>query len=109
MEFSNPKEISGKVLDFAGFVIFGELLLVIIEAGGQTALGVFMHFFGADLEFNDTFIFSNDGSVERLVTILLRHSDVIFNAARHWHIERVDDAKGKIAIGDVADDDAESD
>lgn len=68
-----------------------------------------MHFVGADLEFDDLFFWGNNSSVDRLVAILFRGSDVIFEAAVHWGEEGVDDAEGEVAGGDVVDDEAEGD
>lgn len=64
LELGNPEKVSRKMLNFAGLVIFGKFLLVVIEAGGETALGILVHFVGTDLEFNNFLIFSDDGGVE---------------------------------------------
>lgn len=93
LELVNPEEISGEMLDFAFFVVFGKFLLVVIEASGEPALGVFVHGFGANLKLDDAFVFGDDGSVEGLITVLFRHSDVVFDAAVHWHIKGVDKAE----------------
>lgn len=104
LELSNPEEVSRKVLDFAGFVVFGQFLLVVIEAGGKTAFGVFVHLVSTNLEFDDAFILGDNGGVKRLVTVLLWHGNIIFDTATHRHIEGMNDAKGKIAIGNVVND-----
>ena len=59
LELGNPEEVGGEVFDFALFVVFGEFLLVVIEAGGETAFSVFVHFASADLELDDFFVFRN--------------------------------------------------
>ncbi len=107
LELGNPEEVGGEVFDFALFVVFGEFLLVIIEAGGETAFSVFVHFASTDLELDDFFVFGDDGGVEGLVAVLLRFGDVIFDAAVHGGVEGVEEAEGEIAAGDVGDDDAE--
>lgn len=63
-----------------------------------------MHFVSANLKFNNLFIFGDDGGVERLITVLFRHGNVIFDAAAHRHVEGMNDAKGEVAIGNVIDD-----
>ena len=107
LEFGNPEEVGGEVLDFSLFVVFGEFLFVVVEAGGEAAFGVFVHFFGADLEFDDFFVGGDDGGVERLVTVLLGFGDVIFNAFVHEGVEGVEQTESEVARGDVGDDDAE--
>ena len=107
LELGNPEEVGGEMLDFALFVVFGELLFVIVEAGGETAFGVIVHFAGANLELDDFFALGDDGSMERLITVLFRDGDIIFNAAVHGGIKGVEQTHGEIARGDVGDDDAE--
>lgn len=67
-----------------------------------------MHFSGADLEFDDALLRSDDGSMKRLIAVLLGLGDVIFDAAVHGGVEGVQEAEGEVAAGDVGDDDAES-
>ena len=107
LELSNPEKISWEMLNLASFVIFGKLLFIIVETSGETTFGVFVHFMGSNLELNNAFVLSNNGGVERLITVLLRHGDIIFDAARHWHIEGMNDAERKIAVGDIIDDNTE--
>ena len=107
MKLGNPEEGSGEMLDFSFAVTFGELLFVVVETSGETTLGVFVHFFGADLELDDLFIRGNDGGMERLVTVLFRDGDIIFDAATHRSIERVDEAEDEVTGCDVVDNDAE--
>ncbi len=106
LELGNPEEGSREMLDFAGAVVFGELLFVVVEAGGEAMFGVFMHLFSANLKFDDLLIFGDDGGVNRLIAVLFRHGDVIFDASGHRGIERMDESESKIAVGDVVDDNA---
>ena len=106
LKFGNPEEVGGEVFDFACFVVFGEFLFVVVEAGGETAFGVFVHFASADLELDDFFVFGDDGGVERLVAVLFGFGDVVFDAAVHGGVEGVEKAEGEVARGDVGDDDA---
>ncbi len=108
MEFGNPEEVGREVFNFTLFVVFGELLFVVIEAGGETAFGVFVHFASADLELDDFLFRGDDGGMERLVTVLLRLGDVVLDALVHRRVERVEKTEGEVAAGDVGDDDAES-
>ena len=64
LKLGDPEEIGGKMLDFAGAVVFGELLLVVVEASCKATFGVFVHFVGANLEFDDFFVWRDDGGVE---------------------------------------------
>ena len=106
MELGNPEEISGEMLDLAGFIVFGEFLLVIIKAGSEPALSVFVHFMSTNLKFNNLFVFGDDGGVQGLVAVLFRHSNIIFDATAHRHVKRVNDAEGEITISNIIDDDA---
>ena len=81
------------MLDLPFFVILCELLFVIVKAGSETTFSIFVHFAGTNLEFYDVLIFGNYCGMERLVAILLRHSDIVFNAAIHRCIQRVDYTK----------------
>ncbi len=81
LEFVNPEKIGGEVLDFAGAVVFGEFLFVVVETGGKTAFGIFVHFVSANLKFDNVFFGCDDGGVDRLITVLLGHGDIIFNTA----------------------------
>lgn len=90
MEFCDPEKVGGEMLNFSLFVTFGEFLFVVIKTGGETAFGVFVHFFGANLKFDDFLVFSNDGGVKRLITVLFGDGDVIFNATVHRSVERVE-------------------
>ena len=108
LDLGNPEEVGGEVLDFAGAIVFGEFLFVIVEAGGKAAFGIFMHFVGANLEFDNLFFGCDDGSMERLIAVLFGHSDVIFDATAHGGVEGVNNAESEVAGGDVVNDDAES-
>ena len=55
LEFGDPEEVGGEVLDAAFLVVFGDFLFVVVEGGGETAFGVFVHGAGADLELDDLF------------------------------------------------------
>ena len=108
LEFSNPEEVGWEMLNFAGFVIFGKFLLVIVEASGKTMFGVFVHFVSTNLKFNDAFVLGDNSGMKRLITVLLWHGDIIFDAAGHWHIEGMNNAECEIAVGDVIYDNTES-
>ena len=95
------------MLDFAFFIVFGQLLFVIVEACGETTFGIFVHFFGADLEFDDFFVRGDDGCVEGLVAVLFRESDIVFYAAAERGIKGMDKAEDEIAGRDVVDNNAE--
>ena len=107
MEFGDPEEVGREVFDFAFFVVFGEFLLVVVEAGSETTFGVFVHGAGADLEFDDAFVLRDDGGVEGLVAVLFRHGDVVFDTTFERGVEGVDETEDKVAVSDVFDDDAE--
>ena len=107
MKFSDPKQVGGEVLDFAGFVVLGQFLFVVIKTGGKTTFGVFVHFVGPNLKFDDAFVFSDDGSMNGLVAVLFGHGNVILNTAAHRHVKGVDNAENQITVGDVVYDDAE--
>ena len=106
LKFGDPEEVSREVLNLAGFVIFGELLFVVIEAGGETAFGIFVHFVSTNLKFDDSFVFGNDGGMERLVAVLFGHGNIIFDTTTHRHIEGMNDAEGEITISNVVNDNA---
>ena len=107
LELGNPEKVGREVLDAAFFVAFGEFLFVVVEAGGKTAFGVFMHFFGADLELDNLFVGGDDGGVERLVAVLFRDGDVVFDATGEGSVEGMEKTEDEIAGGDVVNDDAE--
>ena len=107
LEFGNPKEVGREMFDFAFFVVFGQFLFVVVEAGGETTFGVFVHFFRADLEFDDFLFRGDDGGVEGVVAVLLGFGDVVFDAFVHRRVEGVEQTEGEVARGDVGDDDAE--
>ena len=81
MELLNPEEVWREFANFAFGVGGGEFLLVIEECSGKTALGVVVHFLGADLELNNLAIWRDDCGVERLIAVGLWHRDVILYAA----------------------------
>ena len=108
LKFVNPEEISGEMLNFARAVIFGEFLFVVIKTSGETTFGVFVHFVSADLKFDDVFFWGDDGGMDGLITILLGHSDVIFDTAIKRCVEGVDKTEREITSGNVVDDEAKS-
>lgn len=87
LELGDPEKISGEMLDLPFLIILSEFLFIVIEAGGKATIGVFVHFFGTDLKFDDAFVFSDNCSMERLIAILFWHSNIILNAAAHRSIE----------------------
>ena len=108
MKLGNPKKGSREMLNFTGAIIFGQLLFIIIERGGETALGIFMHFTSANLEFDNALILSNDSSMKRLIAILFWYGNIILDAAGHGGIEGMDDTESKITIRNISNNDAES-
>ncbi len=94
------------MLDFALFVVFCDFLFIIKEASGKPTLGVFVHFSSADLEFDDFFVWSDDGGVERLVTVLFWDGNIVFYSSAHRSIEGMNQAEGEITRSYVVDDDA---
>ena len=66
-----------------------------------------MHFASANLEFNDAFVWGDDGGVKGLVTVLFGEGDIIFDAFGDRAIERVDEAEGEVTRGNVVDDNAD--
>lgn len=107
LELGNPEKVCWEMLDLSFFIVFGQFLLVIIETCGETTFGVFVHFASADLEFDNFFVRSDDGCVERLVTILLWNGDIVFYAAGERSVEGMDYAENEIAGRDVVDDNTE--
>lgn len=106
LKLGDPEEVGREMLDFAGFVVFGQLLLVVIEAGGETVLSEIMHFVSTNLELDNFLIFSDNSSMKGLVAILLWHGDIIFDAATHRSVKGMNNAEDEVAIGDVIDDNA---
>lgn len=109
LEIFDPEEVARKGADAAFGVGRGEFLLVVKEGGGETAFGVIVHFVGADLELDDLAVGGDNGGMEGLVSVLLGHGDVIFDAAWHGFEEGMDDAEDEVAGRDIGDDEAEGD
>ena len=109
LEIFDPEEVARERADAALGVGGGEFLFVVEEGGGETAFGVIVHFVGADLEFDDLAVGSDDGGVERLVAVLLWHCDVIFDAAWHGFEEGMDDTENEVTGRNIGDDEAEGD
>ena len=82
-------------------------MFVVVEAGGETTFGIFVHFASADLEFDNFFVFCDDGRVERLVAVLFWDGDVIFYAFVHGGIEGMEQSEREITRNDVGDDNTE--
>ena len=106
LKLSNPEEVGGQMLDLTFFVTFGKFLLVVIEAGGETAFGIFVHFASANLEFDDFFVLGNDSSMERLITVLFWLRNVILDAAVHGRVKGMNKTESEITTGDIGYDDA---
>ena len=109
MEIFNPEQVGGKLVDAAFGVGGSKFLFIIEEGGGETTLGVIVHFAGANLELDNLLIVSDDGSMERLVAILFWHGNIVFDAAIHGMKKGVNNAKDKIAGCGVFDNKAQSD
>ncbi|MNS71023.1 hypothetical protein D3C72_1043780 [compost metagenome] len=71
---------------------------MVVEAGGQSSFGIFMHSERANLKFNNLFVWSDDGGVETLVPIWLWNSDIVFNTRDHWLVHAVKYAECTVAV-----------
>ncbi len=109
MKLFNPEQIGGKLANAAFSVGGGEFLFVIEEGSGKTAFGIIMHLVGANLEFDDLFIVSDYGGVERLVAILFGHGDIVFNATVHRMKKGMNNAEDEITSSCVVYDKAQGD
>ena len=107
LKLGNPEERSREMLDFSLFIIFSKFLFIIIKAGGETALSVFVHLAGTDLELDNLFRGGNNGCMERLVAVLFRDGNIIFNTTVHRSIEGMNKAEGKITGNNIGDDNSE--
>ena len=74
--------------------------LLIGPVGGHPPLGGTVHFVSADLNLHRLAAVADDGGVQRLVPVGLRHRDVVLEAPRDWLPERVDDPEGPVAVLD---------
>lgn len=63
LELFDPDEIGGELTDATLGIGGGEFLFVVVEAGGETAFGVVVHFAGADLEFDNLLVGGDNGGV----------------------------------------------
>ncbi len=107
MKLLDPKEIARETT-YAPFGIGGgELLLIVIEGSSKTAFSVIVHLSGANLKFDNLFILRNDRGMNGLITVLLRHCNVILDAAVHRHKQRMNQAKDKIASCHVINNETE--
>ena len=84
-------------------------MFIVKESSSKTTFGIIVHFVGANLEFDDLFVVSDDGSVERLVAILLWHSNVVFDATVHRVEKGMNNTKDEVASSGVLDDKTQSD
>ena len=109
MKFTNPEKIGWELCDFALLVIFGEFLFVVVEAGGKTALGEFVHLFGANLKLNNLFVFGDYSGMDGLVSVLLWGGNIIFDTAVHGGKKGMDESECEVAGGDVIKNEAEGD
>ena len=83
LELLDPEELDGKFCHLTVGVGLAGFLFMVMERGGQSALGIFVHLLGADLEFDDLFVWSDDGGVDGLVAVLFGGGNIIFDAALH--------------------------
>lgn len=104
LKLGDPEEVGGQMLDLALFVTFGELLFIVIEAGGETAFSVFVHLAGADLKLDNFLVLGNDSSVKGLVAVLLWLRDVILDASIHGCVKRMNETESEITASDVRND-----
>lgn len=79
-------------------------MFVIIETGGETAFGIIVHFVGTDLKLDNFFIWSDDGGMKRLITVLFWNGNIIFNSTREWGIKRVYEAEDEITGSNIFND-----
>lgn len=82
-------------------------MLVVEESSSKTALGIIVHFFGANLKLDYLFIWRDNCGVQGLVTILLWHGNVIFHATIHWREEGMDNTEHEITGGSIGDNEAQ--
>ena len=66
-----------------------------------------MHLARADLDFDRALIGTDDGGVDRPITVVLRVGDVVVELARHVTPARVNDTQRRVAIPDRRHDDAQ--
>ncbi len=72
---------------------------VLVERMGRDAeLGDLVHLLGADLQFDALARRPDHGRVQRAVIVLLRHGDVVLEAARHHRPARMHDAERAVAF-----------
>src|SRR5207253_4746569 len=79
-------------------VLGGDGAVLIFPVGGDAFLAHFVHFFGADLNFESLAGFGYDGGVQRLVKVWPRHGDEVLDTAGHGAPQVVDDAKNGVAV-----------
>ena len=76
--------------------------------GRDTGFSHLLHFLGANLNFDSLPVGADDGRVQGLVAVRLRHGDVVFEAPRYRLVGGVNDAQRFVTLGDVVDHDPES-
>jgi len=64
---------------------------------------VFIHFIGANLDFNDLSLWADHGSMQGLVVITLGHGDVIIELTRYGRPKRVHQSQYAVTTGYVID------
>src|SRR5690554_6127064 len=72
-------------------------LVFIHPVGRNTIVGNVFHFLGTNLDF-DIYVHTEKSGVQRLVTIGLGHSNIVFKPARHWLIKAVNSAKNPVTV-----------
>ena len=81
--------------------------VLIFPVGGDPFLGHLVHFLGADLHFESVAFFGDDGGMQRLVEVVARDGDEVFDPSRHRPPLVVDDAQHGVAVRFRLRDDAQ--
>ncbi len=58
-----------------------------------------MHFFRADLNLYHPAVSGEDGGVQRAIAVWLWESDVVFDTARQWAPDAVDEPEHEVTVG----------
>ena len=104
MKLFDPSQLAaGRKLARFGLVDF-----MVGPVRGDTALGVIVHFGGANLNFQNFTLRAENGGVQALVTVGFGQRNIIFDLTGQRLKVFVDDAQNGITIGGVLGNDAYS-
>jgi hypothetical protein len=84
-----------------------ELALFVLPVRGDALFGDAVHLLGADLHLERLPLVADDRGVQRLIQVLARRGDEVFDAARHGVPVLVNDAERGVAVAHVLGDDAD--